>query len=146
MKVHSFTRNREDIFQYRTWFLGEGAERRPLEVVDGHRQGAGLVAALSGIHDRNSAAALVGSRIHVPAARLPSLPPGEYYWHQLEGLRVVNRDGVELGSVDHLLETGANDVLVVRGVRELLIPYTPQVVRSVDLVTGRMEIDWDADY
>jgi 16S rRNA processing protein RimM len=146
VKVHSFTRDREDIFAYRTWLLGNGGEPRAYELVNGRRQGAGLVAELSGIQDRDQAADLIGKRIYVPAAQLPALPPGEYYWHQLQGLVVVTRDGAELGHVDHMLETGANDVMVVRGERELLIPYTAQVVRSVDLEARRMEIDWDADY
>jgi 16S rRNA processing protein RimM len=90
----------------------------------------------------------------VPADRLPALAEGEYYWHQLEGLEVwcgaSEGDGqVLLGTVDHLIETGANDVLVVRASpgsmdqRERLIPYLPgDVVTGVDLAAGRMEVNW----
>lgn len=101
---------------------------------------------LEGMDDRDSAATWVGAEIAVPFAELPAPEPGEYYWYQLQGLAVVNRQGVELGTVDHLLETGANDVLVVTGERERLIPYLPSVILQVDEQAGRLEVDWDADF
>ena len=72
----------------------------------------------------------VGADIEVAVSRLPRLKPGEYYWSQLEGLKVINLAGQELGVVSYLFETGANDVLVVAGERERLIPYTHTVVRT----------------
>jgi 16S rRNA processing protein RimM len=84
---------------------------------------------------------------------LPELPSGEYYWYQLEGLDVFTVSGECLGKVHHLMETGSNDVVVVRATsgsidqRERLIPYLPdQVVQQVDLDQGRMVVDWDPEF
>jgi 16S rRNA processing protein RimM len=89
----------------------------------------------------------MGAEIAVEREQLPETGPEEYYWTDLEGLSVVCQDGTELGRIDHLMETGANDVLVVIGERERLIPYIPgQVIKSVDLENGRMVVDWDPEF
>ena len=85
-------------------------------------------------------------RIAVPRSELPPLPEGEYYWQDLLGLRVVNCEGVELGEVAEIFATGANDVLVVRGERERLIPFVEPVVVKVDIEASRLTLDWGADY
>ena len=77
---------------------------------------------------------------------LPPLEDGDFYWAELEGLRVVTVEGAELGVVKRLMETGANDVLVVQGERERLIPYVAAVVRNVDLDSRTIEVDWDKDF
>ena len=78
---------------------------------------------------------------------LPKPAPGELYWSDLEGLRVRTVEGRELGTVSHLFETGANDVIVVKGDRERLIPFLrDSVVREVDLAAGTMIVDWDPDF
>ncbi len=118
----------------------------PLRVLDGRSQGRGLIARLEGCTDRDQAHALIGAEIAIDLAQLPALGAGEYYWAQLEGLRVVNLQGVELGRVSHLLETGANDVLVVKGEREHLIPYIGAVIRAVDTEAGLIRVDWDPDF
>lgn len=85
--------------------------------------------------------------IGVRRDQLPDTAPGEYYWRDLIGLAVVTRQGEPLGKVDHLLETGANDVLVVAGERERLIPFVPgPIVTQVDLQAGVIEVDWDKDF
>ena len=92
-------------------------------------------------------AELIDVDIAVRREQLPKLKPGEYYWSDLEGLRVENLEGIDLGVVSHLFETGANDVLVVKGDRERLIPYTVGLaVKEVDLQAGRILVDWDADF
>ena len=146
MRIFSYTRQRTDIFKYRRWIVGEGAGARSLELESGRAQGRGLVAKLKGIDDRDAAVAGIGASIYVPPDELPALEQGEYFWHQLEGLRVETLDGEHLGTVAHLIETGANDVLVVTGDRERLIPYTPGVVREVDLEAGIIRVDWDAEF
>jgi 16S rRNA processing protein RimM len=88
--------------------------------------------------------------------QLPALAEGEYYWVELEGLRVVNLEGLTLGVISHLLETGANDVMVVvseaksppgpSGGQDHLIPYVPEVVKQVDLESGVVRVDWGPDY
>jgi len=83
----------------------------------------------------------------VPRTALPPPAPGEYYWVDLEGLRVVNLDGIDLGMVSYLFNTGANDVLVVVGIRERMIPFLQSdVVRSVNFETGVLTVDWDPEF
>jgi 16S rRNA processing protein RimM len=147
IKVHSDTRPRENIFKYRTWYVGRDGAWREIALLAGRPSGKGLVAQLAEVTDRDQARELIGAEIAVPAADLPPPEPGEVYWWQLEGLRVENLAGIELGVIQSLFETGANDVMVVvQGDMERLIPYVPQVVREVDLDTGVMRVDWEADF
>ena len=89
---------------------------------------------------------LLGPEIAVPRGALPETGKDQYYWSDLEGLRVVHRDGTVLGRVAYLLETGANDVMVVEGEQERLIPFvTEKVVLGVDLDKGEIEVDWEWD-
>jgi 16S rRNA processing protein RimM len=143
VKVHSDTRPREGILKYSPWQLRLGGQWREVALAEGRRQGAGVIARFDGVTDRDQAAALVGAEIAVGIEQLPAPKKGEYYWAQLEGLRVVNRQGVELGTVSHLFETGANDVMVVRGDRERLIPFTRHAVDEVDVKAGWIRVDWD---
>lgn len=148
VKVHSDTSPRENIVNYSPWQLERNGERRTIKVKTGRLQGKGVVAKLEGCNDRDAAEALVGYDIRVPRSQLPeTTEPGEYYWADLVGLTVVTVDGQELGTIDQLFETGSNDVIVVKGDRERLVPYIwEQVVKDVDLGTGVMQVDWDPDF
>lgn len=147
VKVYSYTRPLEGILKYRPWQVHLRDEWRPLEVAEGRVQGKGLVARLRGYESREQASELVGAQIGVWASDLPRLSSGEYYWAELEGLRVLNLAGEELGTVSHLFDTGANDVLVVKqGRRERLIPYTRDAVRGVDLAKREIRVDWDKEF
>lgn len=153
LKVHSYTDPIENILDYKHWVLRHNGRREPVAVVDSKRHGKGLIVLLKGVDDRDQAQRYCGADIAVDSAELPELPEGEYYWHQLEGLEVVTDSGVKLGVVDHLIETGANDVLVVRSSdtsvddRERLIPYLPdQVVTDIDVSAGRMTVAWDPEF
>lgn len=146
IKLVSYTRRREDIFNYPRWRLKRANEWHEFALLDGRAQGKGLAAHLAGMNDRETAHAWIGADIAVLQTELPALAPGAYYWSQLEGLKVVNVDGIELGRVSHLFDTGANDVLVVIGERERLIPYIGTVVQAVDLAAGIIRVDWDADF
>jgi 16S rRNA processing protein RimM len=146
VKVFSHARPREAIIGYSPWLVKLGGEWREMKVEEGRAQGKGVVAKLAGVDDRDQASRLIGAEIAVRIARLPPLKPGEYYWAQLVGLEVVNLAGQSFGKVDHLLDTGANDVLVVRNGRERWLPVTPNVVREVDLESGVIRVDWDADF
>ena len=109
--------------------------------------GKGLIATMPGIEDKDAADALRGVDVLVPRSALPPPAPGEYYWVDLEGLRVVNVEGADFGVVSHLFSTGANDVLVARGERERMIPFVqPDFIRSVDFDAGIVTVDWDADF
>lgn len=144
VKVFSETEPRENILRYSPWYLG--TSRRECALLEGRRHGKGVVAQLGGCEDRDRAAALVGLEIAVRRDRLP--PPGadEIYWADLEGLRVETLAGISLGRIDHLFATPANDVLVVKGGRERLLPFLwDKVIKEVDFDRGLMRVDWDPE-
>lgn len=146
VKVFSYTQPREAILDYDRWYLQSKAEWRVAAVVDGKRQGKSVVARLDGIDDRDQAAELVGCDIAIGRDELPQAEEGTYYWADLEGMRVVHRDGTELGRVAYLMETGANDVLVTEGERERLIPFIAEkVILDVDFAAGVISVDWEWD-
>ncbi|HLU61448.1 MAG TPA: ribosome maturation factor RimM [Gammaproteobacteria bacterium] len=147
VKVFSNTQPREGIANYSPWQLRLGNEWRSFVVEQGQSQGKGVIVKLEGVDDRDAAAALMGADIAIWREQLPPPAEGEIYWADLEGLEVVTVAGQALGRVSHLLETGANDVLVVRGERERLIPFVRgQVVTEIDLDGGRLVVDWDPDF
>lgn len=147
VKIFSYTTPATDILDYSPWLLKVDNHWQRHAVDEGREHGNGVIARLAACDDRDAARALVGAEIAVDRDQLPELPAGEYYWVDLEGLRVVNRDGVGFGTVDHLLETGANDVMVVQGDRERLIPYVKgDVVLDVDLDRRVITVDWDPEY
>jgi 16S rRNA processing protein RimM len=148
LKLESFTEPKSAILQYQPWTLRDalGLERA-LAGVRGRETNKGLVVVFPDVGDRDGAEALRGSEVWVPRSALPPPKPGEYYWVDLEGLRVVNAEGVDFGVVSHLFSTGANDVLVARGDRERMIPFLePDYVQSVDFDAGVVTVDWDADF
>lgn len=146
VKVYSYTEPREAVLEYDRWLLSDKDGWQEATVAEGQRHGKTIIARLDGYVDRDQAASLVGIEIGVPRESLPKAGKDQFYWSDLEGLRVVHRDGSELGRVDHLLETGANDVMVVKGEQERLIPFVmDKVVLGVDLDKGEIEVDWEWD-
>ena len=147
VKVFSHTEPRDNVLAYTPWYIGEQGGWRERRLLDGKPHVKGIIALLEGCGDRDQAGLLVGCDIAVERSRLPELEQDDYYWSDLQGLRVQTLEGVELGIVGHLFETGANDVMVVKGERERLIPYLwQQVVKRVDLEAGLMLVDWDPDF
>ncbi|MFN2310048.1 MAG: ribosome maturation factor RimM [Gammaproteobacteria bacterium] len=147
LRVFSYTDPRDEIIGYVPWLIQADGQWQQIEVEDGRAQGKGIVVKLAGYDDRDAAVRLLGRDIAIRREQLGALAPGEYFWADLEGLRVVTCAGVDLGVVDHLLATGANDVIVVRGERERLIPFVQgEVIRTVDLQGGVIEVDWDPDF
>lgn len=145
LKVFSHTRPRTAILDYSQWQVGDPPQM--MKLAEGRESGSRILVRLQGIDDRDAAAVWVDQPVRVAREQLPEAGPGEYYWTDLEGLSVTTVDGELLGQVQQLLETGAHDVLVVRGDRERLIPFVmEQVVRSVDLEAERIVVDWDASY
>ena len=146
IKVYSYTEPREAVLDYRDWLLGRDGDWQWVELAEGKRHGKAVIARLEGIDDRDAAAELIGSDIGVDRDALPEPEEGHYYWADLEGLAVVHRDGSELGRVACLMATGANDVLVVDGPVERLIPFVPgTVILDVDLARGVIRVDWEWD-
>ena len=146
VKVFSETRPREQIFSYSPWLLEVKGRTVEVELLDGRQQGKGLIASLKGYTDCDAAGQLIGADISIPEEGLPAAGIDEYYWSQLTGLSVVNQQGIELGEVANLFETGANDVMVVKGDKERLIPFTEFAVHEVDLDNKKIIVDWDADF
>lgn len=147
IRIRSYTEPARNIVDYQPWHIDGLGGSKPCRVEEARPHGAGLVARLAGITDRESARALIGAEISVPRSRFPGAGGREYYWADLEGMEVRNSQGVVLGVVDHLLSTGANDVLVVAGERRHLVPFVmPGTVRRVDGEARVIEVDWDADF
>ena len=147
LKLHSFTDPVSMALKYQPWLLVRNGVERELSGVRGRETNKGMVITIAGVDDRDAAEALADAEIWVPRSNLPKPKPGEYYWVDLEGLNVVNREGVEFGAVSYLFETGANDVMVVVGDRERLIPYiAEQFIVDVDFDARRITVDWDADF
>ena len=146
VKVFSYTEPRQAILDYGDWLLRRDGCWAAAPVAEGREHGKSIVVRLEGIADRDAAAAYVGADIGVDRDQLPEQEKGSYYWADLEGLQVVHRDGSTLGKVAYMLATGANDVMVVRGEREILIPFVPEtVIVDVDLAAGVINVDWEWD-
>lgn len=148
VKLESFTEPRSAIFRYQPWVLRDarGVERE-CEGAKGRETPKGVVATVPGIDDRDAAEAARGLDVFVPRDALPPPRPGEYYWVDLEGLRVRNVEGVDFGVVSHLFSTGANDVLVAQGDRERMIPFVlPDYIVSIDFEAALVTVDWDPEF
>ena len=144
IKVYSYTEPREAVLNYREWLLRRDGDWQRVELAEGKRHGKAVIARLAGTADRDAAAQWLGSDIGVDRDALPDPGNGHYYWADLEGLTVVHKDGSELGKVACLMATGANDVLVVDGAVERLIPFVPgTVILDVDLAAGVIRVDWE---
>lgn len=147
VKVFSFTDSKENILNYSPWLLKKDTEIKTIAVIDGKLQGKAVVAQLDGINDRDEAASLMGWDIFIKPDQLPKAAKDEYYWSDLIGLAVETNLGIQLGVVESLLETGANDVVIVKGERERVIPFLQgQTIIRIDLVAGKMVVDWDPDF
>ena len=147
LKIQSFTDPESAVLRYQPWLLRHAGSEREITGVKGRQTAKGVNATMPGIEDRDAAQALAGAEIWVPRDRLPPPKPGEYYWVDLEGLEVVNAEGIVLGRVSHLFDTAANQVMVVQGERERLIPFLmDSFITRVDFDARRIEVDWDADF
>lgn len=145
VKIYSLTEPREAIFEYQPWLMGETLEE--VRILQGKKQGKYLVALLEESNDREQAESLVKRPIAVYRDQFPELPDDEFYWMDLAGLVVKLEDGTELGTIDCMLATGANDVMVVKGEKERLIPFVPgQYVKKVSLEDKTVVVDWDPEF
>jgi 16S rRNA processing protein RimM len=152
VKVHAYTEQVETLCSYQPWLIETASGVKLIQIDDWRRHGESLVAHIAGIDDRDIAQTWCGNDILVEKDKLPELKSDDYYWHQLEGLSVVSHfegEQVRLGTVKSLLETGANDVLVIKGDadsidrEERLIPYVDQFVTSISMADKRIDVIWD---
>lgn len=150
LKIQTFTEYLDSLLDYDFWWLGQETGRRAgwreYRVLDGKVHGQTLLVQLEGVDDRTAAEGLKGLDVAVDRAEFPQAEPDEYYWDDLIGLEVVNAEGVALGKVAGLMETGAHDVLRVLGERERLIPFVDAYVQEVDMAGGRIRVAWGADW
>ncbi|HEY1136930.1 MAG TPA: ribosome maturation factor RimM [Xanthomonadaceae bacterium] len=148
VKLESLTEPPGNLVRYQPWVIRDAAGReREVSGAKARVGGKGLIGTLPGIEDRDAAEALRGAELFVPRSALPPPRDGEFYWIDLEGLRVANLDGVDFGRAALVFSNGANDVLVVRGDRERMIPWVrPDFVCELDFDAGRILVDWDADF
>lgn len=145
-RVISHTRPRENLCGYPRWSIeAPDGGWRSFAVVEARSDGVRVLARLDGIDDRDAARAWLGARIAIEAALLPAPAAGEFYWRDLIGLAAQTPDGHSLGVVTALMETPANDVLVVRDAdRERLVPFIQgYYVLEIDVKGGRICLDWD---
>ena len=154
LRIYSSTEQAESIFDYQPWFLKIKGEWLPTELENWRHHNHEIIVKLKDVDDREAAQTLANVEIGVDLSVFPELEEGDYYWHDLIGCSVVNLEGYTMGTVTEMMETGSNDVLVVRantkdafGKQERLIPFLyEQVVKRVDLTTKTIEVDWDAGF
>jgi len=148
VKVFSYTKPLENILLYSLWQIKKNDLWQPTKVLASRKQGSKLlVAQLAGVNDRDQAHAYMRAEIAILKEQLPEAEAGEYYWADLVGLAVKTVDGVLLGQVENILETGANDVLVVQGDTERLIPFVQgDVIKDIDLDQQLIIVDWPLEY
>lgn len=145
LKIQSYTEFGASILDYSPWYLSGGPHERSLiNIEEGRIHGNGIIAKFAGINTPEDARLLTGKIIEVDRSQLPPLPKNEFYWSDLEGLTVLNKNGDILGKVIYLMATGSNDVLVIKGDKEHAIPYLPgSVILSVDLDKQEIRVDWE---
>lgn len=148
LKVYSLTNPRENILNFSPWIISKGNEAKEVKLVDGKRQGKSIVVSIEGVCERDIAESYRGWQILINKNQLPKAEVGEYYWADLVGLRVETELGIGLGNIDYLIETGANDVLVIKdNDKERLIPFIQgQVIKKIDLEGKHMIVDWNPDF
>ena len=158
IRVQTYTRAISGLTRYPAWWISSADGWREVKIEQSQAQGVDVVAKLAGCDDRDVAAALKGQQVAIPREAFPPAAKGEFYWADLIGLRVRNSAGLDFGVVTSMMETGANDVMVVQQVvqqsaagsqqqePERLIPFIADVVKRVDIAASLIEVDWGADY
>ena len=157
-KVLAYSADPEALFSSKRWYL-QPAERGPktfvgtvkLAIREAKEHSDTVVASAQDVDDRTAAEALKGARIFIPRSSFPTAATDEFYWVDLLGLDVVNREGVALGQIRDLLSTGPQTVLVMEYTEdgktlERMIPFVSQFVDGVDIPGRRITVDWQPDY
>jgi 16S rRNA processing protein RimM len=145
IKLRSHTDPPERLLDHRSLVLGQGSVWQNYRIEASGRSGGALTVKLAGVEDRDQAQALRGAQVCVPRSELPQRNDRDFYRADLIGCEVANLDGIDLGIVQHFIETPAQVLMVVRGAQEFWIPAVPQHLRRVDLQARRVVVDWNAD-
>jgi 16S rRNA processing protein RimM len=146
IKVKPDTEQLDGLLAYKTWLIGKGTDWLEVKLEKAKVHNNVLHVKLLGVNDRDAAFACKGKQVAVPKTVLPKLVNNEYYWSDLVGVVVKNQQGVDFGKVTEVFETGANDVVVVKGEVERLIPFIAQTILEVSLDNQTMLVDWDEDF
>ncbi|EDQ00600.1 ribosome maturation factor RimM [Shewanella benthica] len=154
LKITTYTDSVEGIFDYSPWLIKEQGEWREVKVLQWRFQGKAVVASLEGVETRDQAQILTNCEIAVTPQQMKTLPEDEFYWRDLIGCEVVNTKGYNMGKVQEIVETGSNDVLLVKanakdgfGKAERMIPFvTEQFIIEVNLAEKQITVDWDPDF
>jgi len=146
VKIFSHTQPRKNILSYQPWYIQVNGQWQTLDIVKGREQGKTIVAQLKDINDREQAQHMIGIDVYILKSQLPKLNKGEYYWEDLIGLQVVNQKDIALGSVENLVDTGSNNVLVIKGEKEHWVPFIKPFLISVELDKKLIVVDWDEDF
>ena len=146
--LHSYTSPPANLLAYAPWFVRnppQDPQWRSLQVVELRPHKDQFVAKIEGVTQREDLHALRGGEVGVLASVLPAPEPNEYYWRDLIGLEVINLQGISLGMVSDMMETGAHDLLVVsKAPKQRLIPFVARYIQAVTL--ARIEVDWPQDW
>ena len=146
VRAQSYTDPPEALFSYRPLQLRSAGLWQDCELEQAQLTQRGVLLKLAGVDTRDQAGRLNGTDLAVPRSVLPPVAAGQYYLSDLEGLEVRTPQGEVLGSLDHFLETPAHPVMVIRGQREHLVPLVAERLLEVDLVSGTMTVDWQAEW
>lgn len=154
VKIFSYTSPRVRIAEYAKWYLRSNKDQPWLcqKLIEGKEQGKHIIARLDGVNYRDEAEVLVGTEIAIHQDQLEVLAENEYFWRDLIGLSVETITGEKLGQIDWLFDTGSNDVIIVKDTKgvegkEHLLPYLfGDVIKSIDLQTSLMIVDWDPEF
>jgi 16S rRNA processing protein RimM len=146
--VRSFTDPKENIVCYKNWYFkgGKAKEWTKIDIEQSSLRGKNILVKILDLNTIEEVTPFINAEIAIKKSELPPLTIGEYYWAELEGLKVINQQNEELGTVSHLFATGANDVLFVKNHREHLIPFIKDVIIKVDLAKKLIVVAWDTDF
>ena len=146
VKIFSYTKPRKNILEYQPWYFVDNETYKVIEITSGREQSKTIVAQVKGINNRDEALQLIGKDLYINKDQLPELDNDAHYWHELTGFRVINKNEVDLGIVDYLVDTGSNHVLVTKGDTEHWIPYIVPFLVSVDKHKKVISVDWDENF
>ena len=146
VKIFSYTKPRKNILEYQPWYFVDNETYKVIEITSGREQSKTIVAQVKGVNNRDEAVQLIGKDLYINKEQLPELDNDEHYWHELTGFRVINKNEVDLGIVDYLVDTGSNHVLVTKGNTEHWIPYIEPFLVSIDKHKKVISVDWDENF
>ena len=146
VKIFSYTEPRKNILSYQPWYFKKDGDYEAFEITNGREQSKTIVAHIKGVDDREQSLKLIGHDIFINQEQLPKLEDGKYYWYELVGFKVINKNQTDLGVVDYLVDTGSNNVIVTKGEKERWIPYIEPFLLSIDQEKRLILVDWDEDF